>query len=162
MLWVTPGKRRNDPEKDGDNPEKDGNEFGKKRISNHPQSLCSCGFTAIPRVRVTRAHEKTRKNKRKTLVYQQPPEGGEPEPPSATAPPCGLPGRGVPPQTPVGMLPPALSRAAPPCRCHPALKAFEAFNLPYPLQAAASARQRSKNGLAVVSDAQGNTPLPKF
>lgn len=102
MLWVTPGKRRNDPEKDGDNPEKDGNEFGKKRISNHPQSLCSCGFTAIPRVRVTRAHEKTRKNKRKTLVYQQPPEGGEPEPPSATAPPSRAPRQGAAPPDPRG------------------------------------------------------------
>ena len=33
--------------------------------------------------------------------HQQPPSGGEPEPPSATAPPCGLPGRGLRPQTPV-------------------------------------------------------------
>ena len=91
-----------------------------------------------------------------------PPGGANQNPPALPRRAEALPGRGVPPQTPVGMLPPALSRAAPPCRCHPALKAFEAFNLPYPLQAAASARQWSKNGLAVVFDAQGNTPLPTF
>ena len=55
-------------------------------------------------------------------IMNSPPGGANQNPPALPRRAEALPGRGVPPQTPVGMLPPALSRAAPPCRCLQGLK----------------------------------------